>query len=105
GADCWKVVACCPSPRCEFFPEEIAPGGESLKGNFPVAVILIAHDIEIILAARDRQIGTPPVFHSLVLDIAAGLETSDLIRAAAERYLERRLVEWTLGVIVARKDR
>src|SRR5262249_47379757 len=48
---------------------------------------------------------TPPVFHSLVLDMAPGLETSDLVRAAAERYLERGFVEPTGSIITAREDR
>src|SRR5262249_37854418 len=62
-------------------------------------------DIEIVMPARDGQIGTPPVLHSLVLDMAAGLETSDLVRAAAERYLERGFVEPMGSIIAAREDR
>src|SRR6516165_8657099 len=42
---------------------------------------------------------------TLVLDMAAGLETSDLVRAAAERYLERGFVEPTGSIIAAREDR
>src|SRR5215831_11216136 len=104
-ADRRKVIARCPSPRGKFFPEQIASGSESLEGNFAIAVIFVAHDVKIVLPARDRQVGTPPVFHSLVLDMAAGLETSDLVRAAAERHLERRLLERTLRVIGTRKNR
>src|SRR5262249_29376337 len=37
--------------------------------------------------------------------MAAGLETSDLVRAAAERYLERGFVEPTGSIIAAREDR
>src|SRR5215831_8203870 len=37
--------------------------------------------------------------------MTARLETSDLVRAAAERHLQRRLIEWTLRVIVAGKNR
>src|SRR6516162_6885452 len=104
-ADRREVVTCRPSPRCKFFPEQIASGSKSLEGNFAIAVIFIAHDVEIVLPAPDRQVGTPPVFHSLVLDMAAGLETSDLVRAAAERYLERGFVEPTGSIIAAREDR
>src|SRR5438477_5410725 len=104
-ADCWEVVARCPGARREFFPEQIAFGSEPLQGNFAIAVIFIAQDVEIILPARDRQVGPPPVFYSLVLDMAAGLETSDLVRAAAERYFERGLVESMGGIIAAREDR
>src|SRR6516165_10445127 len=63
-ADRREVVACRPSPRCKFFPEQIAFGSKSLEGNFAIAVIFIAHDVEIVLPACDRQVGTPPVFHA-----------------------------------------
>src|SRR5205823_6832964 len=104
-ADRREVVARCPGARGEFLPEQIAFGGEPLEGNFAIAVIFIAQDIEVVLPARDRQVGAPPVFHSLVLDMAAGLETSDLVRAAAERYFERRLLKRALRVIGTRKNR
>src|SRR5215831_15390492 len=104
-ADRREVVACRPSPRCKFFPEQIAFGSKSLEGNFAIAVIFIAHDVEIVLPACDRQVGTPPVFHSLVLNMTAGLETPDLVRAAAERYLERGFVKPTGSIIAAREDR
>src|SRR6516164_2929868 len=100
-----EVVARRPGARGEFLAEQIAFGSKSLKGNFAIAVIFIAHDVEIVLPACDRQVGAPPVFHSLVLDMAARLETSDLVRAAAERYLERGFVEPTGSIIAAREDR
>src|SRR5262249_19910739 len=87
-ADRREVVARCPGPRGEFLPEQIASGSKSLEGNFAIAVIFVAHNVKVVLPTPDRQVGTPPVFHSLVLDMAAGLETSHLVRAAAERYLE-----------------
>src|SRR5262245_466688 len=83
-----EVGACRPTTRCKFFPEQIASGSEPLEGNFTIAIIFVAHNVKIVLPAPDRQVGPPPVFHSLVLDIAARLETSDLVRAAAERYFE-----------------
>src|SRR5262249_9549253 len=104
-ADRREVVACRPSPRSKFFPEQIAFGSKSLEGNLAIAVICVAHDVEIVLPACDRQVGTAPVFHSLVLDMAARLETSDLVRAAAERYLERGFVEPMGSIIAAREDR
>src|SRR5262249_24531581 len=104
-AEGWKIVACRPNASREFLPEQVASGSETLEGNFAIAVIFVAQDIEIVLPACDRQVGTPPVFPSLVLDVAAGLETSDLVRAAAERHLERRLLERALRVIGTRKNR
>src|SRR5262245_30183642 len=104
-ADRGEVVACRPSPRGKFFPEQIASGSESLEGNFAIAVIFVAHNVKMVRPAPDRHAGTPPVFHSLVLDMAAGLETSDLVRATAERHLERGFVEPTGNIITAREDR
>src|SRR5256884_4879272 len=104
-ADRREVVACRPSSRGKFFPEQIPSCCEPLEGNCAVAVRFVAHDVKIVLPAPDRQVGPPPVFHSLVLDMASGLETSDLVRAAAERHLKRRLIEGTLRVILARKNR
>src|SRR5262247_628336 len=100
-----EVVARCPGARGELLPEQITSGSEPLEGNFAIAVIFVAQDIEIVLPACDRQVGTPPGFHSLVLDMAAGLETTDPVRTAAERHLERRLLERTLRVIRTRKNR
>src|SRR5262249_46028213 len=74
-------------------------------GNFASPVTFVAQDIEIVLPTPDRQVGTPPVFHSLVLDMAPRLETSDFVRAAAERYLERGFVKPTGSIIAAREDR
>src|SRR5262249_53255387 len=104
-ADRREVVARCPGPRGEFLPEQIASGSKSLEGNFAIAVIFVAHNVKVVLPAPERQVGTPPVFRSLVLDMAAGLETSHLVRAAAERYLERGFVEPTGSIIAAREDR
>src|SRR5207237_58705 len=104
-ADRREVVARCPGARGEFLPEKITFGGEPLESNFAIAVIFVAQNIKIVLPARDRQVGPPPVFYSLVLDMAAGLERSDLVRAAAERYFERGLVESMGGIIAAREDR
>src|SRR5262249_47493590 len=104
-ADRREVVARRPGARGEFLPEQIASGSKSLEGNFAIAVIFVAHNVKIVLPAPDRQLGTPPVFHSLVLDMAPGLETSDLIRAATERYFERGFVEPAGSIIAAREDR
>src|SRR5262249_37711195 len=60
-ADRREVVARCPGARGEFLPEQIASGSKSLEGNFTIAVIFVAQDIEIVLPACDRQVGPPPV--------------------------------------------
>src|SRR2546430_15049077 len=78
-ADRREVVARCPGARGEFLPEQIAFGGEPLEGNFAIAVIFIAQDVEIILPARDRQGGPPPDFYSLLLDMAARFGKASLV--------------------------
>src|SRR5262245_19517875 len=41
-ADSRKVVARYPRARGKFLPEQVASGGETLEGNFAIAVIFIA---------------------------------------------------------------
>src|SRR5262245_64330556 len=41
-ADRREVVARCPAARGEFLPEQTASSGETLEGNFAIAVIFIA---------------------------------------------------------------
>src|SRR5262249_61632375 len=90
-ADRREVVARRPDARGEFLAEEITLAGEAFEGDVAIAVEFVAHDVEIVLSAPDRQFGAPPVLHPVVFDEAAGLETADLIGAAAERRLERGL--------------
>src|SRR5262249_54500166 len=78
-ADRREVVACRPSPRCKFFPEQIASGSEPLEGNLAIAVIFVAHDVKIVLPAPDRQVRPPPVFHPLLPTMTARPQTSHLI--------------------------
>src|SRR5262249_15930977 len=104
-ADRRKVVTRGPDTRGELLAEEIGLAGESLEGDVPIAIKLLAPHVEIVLPAPDRQIGTPPVFDPIVFDEAAALETADLIGPAAKRRLERGLVERMLGIVIARKNR
>ena len=100
-----KVVTRRPDAGGEFFAEEIGLAGEALEGDVAIAVELVAHHVEIVLPAPDRQIGTPPVLDSVVFDEAAGLETADLVGTAAKRRLQRGLVEGMRGVVRARENR
>ena len=100
-----EIVARRPDARGELLAEQIALGGEAFEADVAVAIIFVAHGVEVVLAARHRQIGAPPVRHALVFDVAAGLEAADLVGAAAERNVERRFVERPLAVIGAREDR
>src|SRR6185369_17132387 len=86
-----------------LFAEQIALAGKSFEGDIAVAVEFVPDDVEIVGSARHRQAGAPPVLDTLVLNKAPGIEPSDLVRTAAERRLERGLVERTAGVIGAEK--
>ena len=104
-ADRGKIIARRPDARGELLAEQIVLGGESLESNVAVAVIFEAHDVEIVLAARDRKVGAPPILHPLEFDETAGGEAAHLVGARSERNVERRFVERTAGVIGLREDR
>src|SRR6266702_6047402 len=96
-----EIVARRPDAGGELLAEDITLGGEALEGDVAVAVELVAHGIEVVLAARDRQIGAPPILDPLVFDETARLEASDLVGAAAERRFEGRFVKGLGRVIGA----
>ena len=100
-----KIVARRPGARGELLAEQIILGGEAVEADLAVAVIFVAHDVEIVLPARHRQIGAPPVLHPLEFDEMPGIEAADFVGAAAERNVQRRLVERLLGIIGLREDR
>ena len=100
-----KIVARRPGARGEFLAEQIVFGGEAFEADFAVAIIFEAHHVEIVLPARNRQIGAPPILHPLEFDEMPDLEAADLVGAAAERNIERRLIERLLRIIGARENR
>src|SRR2546422_11752668 len=51
-----KVVTRRPDARGKLLAEEIGLAGESFEGDIAVAVKFVAHDIEVVESARDRQI-------------------------------------------------
>ncbi len=102
---CRKIVARRPDARGELLSEEIVARGEALEGDVAVAIIFVAHDIEIVLAAGDGKIGAPPILYPLVFDEAAGLEAADAIGTGAERHFQRRILEIPRRIVGAREDR
>ena len=100
-----EIVARRPGARGELLAEQIVLRREAFEADVAVAIIFEAHDVEIVLPACNRQIGAPPVVDAIVFDVAPDLETADLVGAAAERDIQRRLIERLLGVIGAGKDR
>ncbi len=94
-----KIVARRPGARGELLAEQIILGGEAFEADLAVAVIFETQRVEIVLPARHRQIGAPPILDALEFDEMAGLEAADLVGAAAERNFQRRLVERLLGII------
>src|SRR4051794_6167254 len=93
-----KIVTRVPDARSELLAERVALGREALEADIAVAVIFVAQRVEVVLAAAHRQVGAPPVGDALVFDETPGLEPADAISPAAERRVERRFIERTLGV-------
>src|SRR6516162_9679710 len=91
----------CSFSRRVLKNQPCAPDGVSSA----ITIIFIAYQIEVVLPARDRQIRAPPILDPFVLDVAAGLEASDLVGTAAQRRLERGLIKRMTAVIGARQDR
>ena len=100
-----EIVARRPGARGELLAEQIVLGGEADEGDLAVAVIFVAHRVEIALPDRHRQTGAPPVLHPLELDEMPDVEAADLVGAAAERNIERRLIERLLRIIGLGEDR
>ena len=101
-----EIVARRPGARGELLAEQIIPGGETLEADVAVAVIFETHACRNCSArvATGRSAPHQSV-DAVVLDEAPDLEAADLVGAAAERDVERRLVERLLGVIGAGKNR
>ena len=89
-----KIVARRPGARGELLAEQIAFGGEAFEAHVAIAVIFEAHRVEIVLPARDRQPGAPPVLHPLEFNEMAGLEAADSVGAAASGTSR---VDWSNG--------
>ena len=85
-----KIVARRPGARGELLTEQIILGGEAVKADLAIAVIFVAHGVEIVLPARHRQIGAPPILDAVEFDEMPGLEAADFVRTAAERNFQRR---------------
>src|SRR4029450_2478541 len=78
---------------------------ESLQCDVAVAVVLISDDVKIVLPACHRQVGTPPILNPVVFNVSTRLKLTNLVRAAAQRRLQRVFFESTPGIIFAREDR
>src|SRR5262249_30045231 len=100
-----KIITRCPEARRELLAEQIILCREAFETNLAVAIIFKPQDVEIVLAARNRKIRAPPVFHALELDEMSDLEAADLVGAIAKRNVEGRFVEGFLRVVGTRKDR
>ena len=88
-----EVVARRPDARGELLAEQVAAGGEALEGHVAVAVIFVAHDVEIELAAHDRQVRAPPVLDPLEFDDSGRARGARRVGAGAERRVQRRGLE------------
>src|SRR5581483_603304 len=100
-----EVIARRPDARGELLAEQIGLAGERLEADIAITEILVAQRVEIVLPARDREVGTPPILDALEFDEAARLEAADFVGAGAERHAEARFFKRLTGVVGARKDR
>src|SRR5262249_3228209 len=63
-----KVVPGRPYARDQLLAKQIAFAREALECDIPIAEIFVSYEVEIVLAAGDRQLGAPPVLYSLIFD-------------------------------------
>ena len=87
------VVGGRPVARDVLLADVDLAGLEGLELHGDVAIVLVAHDLEIVAAAIHPEVLGPPVVDPAVGDGAADVEGIDLVGAAAERDLERHLLE------------
>jgi hypothetical protein len=100
-----KVVARRPDPRRKLLAEGEGAALEGLERHLPVAKVLVADGVEIVLADIHRQVRAPVILDPFQLDEAAGFQATDLIGAGPQGRLERRGLEVTGGVIGRREHR
>ena len=94
-----KVVGGRPALAGEFQPKVVLARLERLDHHVAVAVIVVAHAVEIVLAPVDREVAPPVTGIAAVDDAAPGIHLLDAIGAAADRGDQRGLLEFHIGVI------
>jgi hypothetical protein len=75
----------CPSCRDVLLADVDLARLEGLELHGDVAIILVAHHLEIVAAAIHPEVLGPPVVDAAIGDGAADIEGIDLVGAAAER--------------------
>src|SRR5262249_50806060 len=100
-----KVVARRPDARRQLLAIKIALAGKTLEGDVAIAIIFVAHGVEVEAAAADRQVGAPPILDAIILDVAVDLKPADLVGPRTQRRIEARFVERACRVKGPREDR
>ena len=100
-----KIIARRPEPRGELFLKIRRAVLEGLERHDPVAEILVADAIEVVLSDIHRKIIGPIIRHAIQLDETARLETPDLVRSGGERRFERCRFEIAALPVSLREDR
>src|SRR5262245_11896880 len=59
--ECREIVACRPEACREFLAKQIIFGSKTFKRDVAIAIIFEPNHVEIILPARNRKVGAPPV--------------------------------------------
>src|SRR5262249_29827071 len=84
-----EVVTGRPDARDELLAEQEVLCFKTFESDIAVAIELVAHRIEIMLADAHRQGGAPPAGNTLILDVAAHFEAADPVGSRAEWNVKR----------------
>src|SRR5206468_9995091 len=99
-----EIVSGRPIRGGEFLVHGKSARFERLEGNRTIGKIVEANDVEIRLTYIHRQVLAPIILDAFERDVAALLETPDLIGARTEGRIERRFLERMTCIIGSGKD-
>ena len=100
-----EVVGGRPALAGEFEAEVVLARLEGLDHHVAVAVVVVAHAVEIVLPPVDREIAPPIEGIAAIDDAPPRIDGLHAIRAAADRRDQRGLPELHVGVVGLRQDR
>ena len=98
----WEAVAGGPVLRLVFDVEVELTGLEGFEGDTAIAVELHLDAIEVVFAAVDRQLLTPPVLDPLKHQAASRADGADLVWPAAQRHVKTGGLEIAVLPVVLR---
>ena len=100
-----EVVPGCPTLAGELQAKVVLAGLEGLHHHIAVAVVVVADTVEVVLPAVDGQAPSPIFGVTAIGDATARVHALDAIRAAADRWNQRRPLELHRCVVGLGQDR